>query len=80
MTLHTVREAAEQLRCSPATIYLLCAAGKLKCSREGLGRGKLLISSEAIAAYLNNGTGEAVPAPPPHRPRPKFKFIHLKQA
>jgi excisionase family DNA binding protein len=76
----TVKEAAARLRCSAATVYLLCAAGKLRAARVGLGRGKLLISEEAIAEYLG-GKGEeraSLPASPSPRPRPKLTFTHLQ--
>lgn len=54
--LLTVREAAEKLRLSEATVYALCAAKKLRHQRVGLGRGKLVIPVDAIAEYLAKGT------------------------
>ncbi len=52
----TVKEAAPHLRLSPASVYALCAARKLRHQRVGLGRGKILIPPEAIAEYLAKGT------------------------
>lgn len=54
--LLTVNEASECLRVSAATVYALCAAKKLRHQRVGVGRGKILISVEAIAEYLAKGT------------------------
>jgi excisionase family DNA binding protein len=48
----TVKQAAERLQCSPATVYQLCAARLLPHSRVGLGRGVIRISEADIAAYL----------------------------
>lgn len=52
----TVKEAAPLLRLSPASVYALCAARKLRHQRVGLGRGKIVIPPEAIAEYLAKGT------------------------
>ena len=43
----TVREVAEELRCSPLTVYRLIASGRLAAVR--LGRD-LRVSREALAA------------------------------
>lgn len=53
--LFTVNEASTRLRVCPATVYALCAAKKLRHQRVGVGRGKILISLEAIAEYLAKG-------------------------
>ncbi len=55
-TLLTVKEAAAELRLSPATVYALCAARKLRHQRVGLGRGKILIPPDAVTEYLTKGT------------------------
>jgi excisionase family DNA binding protein len=52
----SVKEAGEQLRLSPATVYALCAAKKLRHQRVGVGRGKILIPPDAIQEYLAKGT------------------------
>ncbi len=43
----TVREVAEELRCSPLTVRRMVAAGRLSALRLG---GSLRISREALAA------------------------------
>jgi excisionase family DNA binding protein len=50
----TVKEAAERLGCSAATIYELCAARRLPHTRVGLRRGVIRISEADLAAYLAN--------------------------
>ena len=57
----TVREIAERLEISPSCVYALVAAGKLRASRHGLGRGCIRISEEQLAQYLKQAEG--VPAP-----------------
>jgi excisionase family DNA binding protein len=52
--LYSVKQASELLNVATGTIYALCAAGKLRCSRVGLGRGVLRISDEAIQEYLKS--------------------------
>lgn len=60
----TVREAAVELRVSAATVYALCAARMLRHQRVGVGRGKILIPSDAIAEYLAKGTVKSTEAHP----------------
>jgi excisionase family DNA binding protein len=62
--LLTVRETAERLRISEATVYALCSARKLRHQRVGLGRGKLLIPSDAVTEYLVKGTVVSTEPPP----------------
>lgn len=60
-----VREAANRLEVSPATVYALIAAGKLKCSRIGLGRGCIRVQEEQLREFLHGATAEkAAPAAP----------------
>jgi excisionase family DNA binding protein len=73
----TVREAAHYMRCSTGTVYGLCAAGRLRCSRVGLGRGKILIAEEAVVEFLDGGAGEARLTPPSPRTRPALKNLRL---
>jgi excisionase family DNA binding protein len=51
-TLLTVKQAAEKLQCSNATVYLLCSAKLLPHSRVGLGRGVIRIAEADIDRYL----------------------------
>ena len=47
-----VKEAAERLECSVATVYQLCSRGKLGHYRVGArGRGAIRITEEHVAAY-----------------------------
>lgn len=62
--LLTVKEAATRLRLSPASVYALCAAKKLRHQRVGIGRGKILIPPDAITEYLAKGTVKSVEAHP----------------
>lgn len=47
----TVKEAAQKLGISPSLVYGLCAAGKIRHERFGLGRGTIRISIEALSEY-----------------------------
>lgn len=77
--LLNVKEAAERLNVSAATIYLLCASRRLRHSRVGLGRGKISITEEAVAEYLKGReVGPELPKPPPsHRPRVKYEHLRF---
>jgi excisionase family DNA binding protein len=65
----TVKEAAEKLGVSVATIYQLCAARKIRHERHGLRRGTIRISEDAIEEYRESVTT----SPPP----PARKLKHL---
>jgi excisionase family DNA binding protein len=77
--LLTVKEAAERLNVSAATVYLLCATRRIRHSRVGVGRGKIGIPEEAVAEYLKGReVGPELPKPPPsHRSRVKFQHLRL---
>jgi excisionase family DNA binding protein len=63
--LTTVKEAADELTLSAASVYALVAAKKLRHVRVGMGRGKILVPADAIREYLSKGTvvsAEAHPA------------------
>jgi excisionase family DNA binding protein len=47
-----VKQAAERLGVSAATVYQLCAAKLLPHSRVGLGRGVIRITEADIDRYL----------------------------
>lgn len=79
----TVKEAAVHIRLSPASVYALCAAKKLRRQRVGVGRGKILIPPGAVEEYLANGlvgaVGDATPPPlPPLKPRSRPKPLHVR--
>jgi excisionase family DNA binding protein len=68
----TVRDCARRLEVSLSLVYGLIAAGKLKCTRHGLGRGTIRISEEQLVAYLLAAErGEEIP------PQEKLKHLHL---
>jgi excisionase family DNA binding protein len=52
----TVKEAAERMRLSPASVYALCSAKKLRHQRVGVGWGKILIPPDAVEEYFAKGT------------------------
>lgn len=52
----TVREAAERMRLSAASVYSLCSRKLLRHQRVGASRGKILIPLDAIDEYLAKGT------------------------
>lgn len=69
-----VKQAAEALGISPALVYALCSARKLRHERHGLGRGKIVIPLDALDEYRQRCTVgveevvEEAPAPAPARP------------
>jgi excisionase family DNA binding protein len=69
-----VKEAAARLEASPATVYGLIAAGKLRCVRIGIGRGTIRILDEFIAEYLQQA--EPVPKQAP-APAPTVRLKHI---
>jgi excisionase family DNA binding protein len=75
--LLSVKQAAERLGVSSGIVYALCAASQLRDSRIGLGRGKIVISEEAIAEYLRarEAGPQLIPTPPP---RVRVKLQHLR--
>lgn len=52
----TVKEAAPLLGLSPASVYALCTAKKLRHRRVGAGEGKIVIPPDAIEEYLARST------------------------
>ena len=78
VSLLTVRQVAERMGVSAATVYLLCANRRLRHTRVGLGRGKIGITEEAVEEYLKGReVGPALPKPAP-APRPPVKYQHLR--
>lgn len=72
----TVKQAAEKLEVSSATVYSLVASGKLQCYRIGNGRGAIRISEEHISAFLKTAEPVAASAPAPVS-HPRLKHIRL---
>src|SRR4051812_19722986 len=65
----TVRQVAERLRVSTATVYQLCADQKLPHFRVGAGRGTIRIREEDLEDFLRRAMvqpkGPDVPRPSP---------------
>ena len=76
MQTRTVREVAEILRVSKATIYGLCGDGKLVHIRVGSGRGAIRIRQEDLDAFIASAVVQPVKSSAP-RPTP-VKLKHLK--
>lgn len=67
----TVKETAARLRISPALVYSLCAAKRLRHERHGLRRGAIRIPEDAVEEYRLRCTVDAeaeVPQEPPAEP------------
>lgn len=71
--LLTVRQTAERLGVSPATVYQLCSARRIRHERHGLGRGTIRIPEDAIEEYHRSVTVLPLAAPP----RNGRRFKHL---
>lgn len=71
----TVKQAAERLEVSVATVYSLITAGRLRHYRIGNGRGVIRIGEDHIAAYLNGAESVIKTPVPSHAPR--LKHIRL---
>jgi excisionase family DNA binding protein len=53
----TVKEAADRLRVSPATIYILCAQGRLSHLRVGTqGRGTIRVREVDLQEFIDEAT------------------------
>ena len=72
----TVKEAATKLEVSPALVYSLIAAGKLRYCRVGHGRGRLRIQEDAVEEYLARCTF-AVKEQKPVPSMPRLKHIQF---
>jgi excisionase family DNA binding protein len=72
----TVKQAAEKLEVSQATVYALVASGRLRCYRVGIGRGCIRITDEHLAEYLKGAEPVIAPAPPPAR---QVRLKHLRR-
>ncbi len=66
----SVKAAAARLGVSQSLVYSLCAAGRIKHERHGLGRGRVVIAEEALEAYRRTrereGRPDASPLPLKH--------------
>jgi excisionase family DNA binding protein len=76
MQTRTVREVAEILRVSSATIYALCGNGKLPHIRVGSGRGAIRIRQEDLDAFIEGAVVHPAKSAAPRLAPVKLK--HLK--
>jgi excisionase family DNA binding protein len=60
MSYFRVKQVAERLQVSVATVYQLCAEGRIKHHRLGLGRGTIRITVEQLRQYLEETEREAL--------------------
>jgi excisionase family DNA binding protein len=68
-----VRDVAERLEVSVATVYAMVARGKLRCTRVGAGRGVIRISEDQLAEFLRaNEPSEA------QQPANRTSLKHLR--
>lgn len=75
--MFTVKQAAGKLGISASLVYGLCAAGKIRHERHGLGRGCIRIPEDALEEYRKRATVTGAgsgSAPPPVR----VKLSHIK--
>ena len=69
----TVKDAVPLLGLSPASVYALCTAKKLRHRRVGPGEGKIVIPPDAVEEYLARSTVDstaglpAAPTPEQHK-------------
>jgi excisionase family DNA binding protein len=52
----TVRQVAERLSVSRATVYGLVSSGALVCSRIGVGRGTIRISENELERFIETAS------------------------
>lgn len=73
----TVKQAAEELGISASLVYGLCAAGRIRHERHGLGRGTIRIPAEALDEYRHQSTVTGAAAPTQPSP-PRVKLSHIR--
>jgi excisionase family DNA binding protein len=54
----TVRQVAEQLQVSMASVYQMCSGGQLPHLRVGLKRGTIRIREQDLAAFIENSKAQ----------------------
>jgi excisionase family DNA binding protein len=74
----TVKQVAEQLQVSEATVYQLCGARQLGHVRVGKGRGTIRVSEEHLDAYMQRASVQPVSSAKPTPVAVKVPEIRLK--
>lgn len=72
----TVKEVAQKLRVSAASIYSLIESGKMGCHRIGMGRGTIRVSEDDLSAFLLT-CREATESTPKLPPKRKLRHLDL---
>lgn len=78
MQLYTVKEAADVLNLSPATVYALVAARKIRHERLGMGRRAIRVPHDAIDEYRRKMTVGAEESAPEKPARRRVTLRHLE--
>jgi excisionase family DNA binding protein len=74
--MFSVKTAAQELGISVSLMYGLCAAGKIRHERHGLGRGVIRIPDDALDEYRARCTKGAASVPAPRKQ--KVRLQHLR--
>ena len=77
MQTRTIKEVADILKVSPATVYQLCAQRKLAHIRVGTGRGTIRIRQEDLDAFIAGATVQPEEPAAPKLPVVRVKLEHL---
>jgi excisionase family DNA binding protein len=72
----TVKQVAERLNVSAATVYNLVVGGKLACHKIGVRRGTVRVSESQLADYLAATEQKKQRGAKPQKPAP-VKLKHL---
>jgi excisionase family DNA binding protein len=73
----TIKQAAEALGISVATVYQLCAARRIRHERPGLGRGRIRIPEAALEEYRQTVTVGTTETPSVQPSLVRFKHLQL---
>jgi excisionase family DNA binding protein len=73
----TIKRAAEILNVSPGLVYALCAHGRIRHERYGIGRGTIRIHEEAIVEF--QAESRAIPHKPAHGKTGAFTHLDAKR-
>ncbi len=71
----TVKQTAETLGISQSLVYGLCAAGKIRHERHGLGRGTIRIPADALDEYRQRATKTETSTPPQKKEKTKPRHL-----
>lgn len=74
MRFLTVRQVAERLQVSAASVYQLCAEGRIAHHRLGVGRGTIRITEEQLRQYPEETERRGEERAPPRTPLREINF------